>query len=147
MSYDTIRDYLKTTLEAIDSVGVVEDYFRFLKSKNVKLELFKDNTLNALFIRKINEGNNYAGPGMLEKTHIVNLIVAMAINDEAASEKTFLSGLDDIMTALHFDYSLGDLVYQLKAPALTKHTHQGFAGTLCHYAIIELQLTEKINVC
>ncbi len=146
MSYEAIRDYLKTKLEALPSVGVVQDYYRNLKSKEVKTTLFEDGILNVWFIRKISERNRYEGPGYGLRTHIINIVGVMRLDDLTASEKTFLLILKDIIGDLESDYTYGGLVFQNAPPILTKHQHQNFAGYLSHYAIIQVAPTEQITL-
>ena len=147
MAYGSMRDYLKTKLEAVASVGTVHDYYRFLKGKKrVTAALFEDGVLNTWFIQKVGEANTWEGPGMLLRTHIVNILGIMAVNDELASEKVFLGIEADIMAALCTDYTLGGTCFQLKAPILKGPEHKAFAGILTHYGIIELNLLERISV-
>lgn len=147
MAYSDMRDYLKTKLEAVASVGTVHDFYRFLRGKKrVTAALFEDGVLNTWFIQKVGEMNTWEGPGMLLKTHIVNILGIMAINDELATEKIFLGIEADVMTVLCADYTLGGTCFQLKAPTLKGPQHKAFAGILTHYGIIEMQLLERANV-
>lgn len=147
MAYSSMRDYLKTKLEAVASVGTVHDYYRFLKGKKrVTAALFENGVLNTWFIQKVNEINTWEGPGMLLRTHVVNILGIMAVNDALASEKVFLEIEADVMAALCADYTLGGTCFQLKAPALKGPQHKAFAGILTHYGIIEMHLSERVDV-
>jgi hypothetical protein len=147
MSYQGLRDYLKTKLEAISSVGTVHDYYRFLKGKNnIQAALYEGGKLNAWFIRKVGEINQWEGPGSRLAIHTINLTGIMAVNDAIASEKIFLGIASDITDALTADFNYGGLCFQTKAPILKKHELKSFANILCHYATIELKLTERVNV-
>lgn len=147
MAYSDMRDYLKTLLKAVASVGTVHDYYRFLKGKKrVIAALFEDGILNTWFIQKVGEVNVWEGPGMLLTTHIVNILGILSVDDAAASEKTFLGIEADVMTALCADYTLGGTCFQLKAPTLKGPQHKAFAGILTHYGIIEMRLSERVNV-
>ena len=147
MPYSVMRDYLKTKLETVASVGTVHDYYRFLKGKKrVTAALFKDGVLNTWFIQKVNEINTWEGPGMLSRTHIVNILGIMAVDDKLASEKVFLGIEADVMEALCADFTLGGTCFQLKAATLKGPQHKAFAGILTHYGIIEMHLSERINV-
>jgi len=147
MAYSDLRDYLKTKLEAVASVGTVHDYYRFLKGrKRVEAALYEDGVLNTWFIQKVGELNTWDGPGVLLTTHIVQIMGIMAIDDTLASEKVFLGIEADVMAALCIDYTWGGLCIQLAAPILKSHQHKAFAGILTHTGIIELRLTERVNV-
>jgi hypothetical protein len=147
MAYSDLRSYLKTKLEAIASVGTVYDYFRFIKGrKRIEAALFENGILNTWFIQKIGELNAWDGPGTLLTTHIVQIIGIMAINDTLVSEKVFLGIETDIMSVLCTDYTFGGLCFQLKPPVLKSLQQKPFAGILVHYGIIELRLTERVNV-
>lgn len=147
MAYDDLRNYLKTTLEAIPSVGTVHDYYRFLKGrKRVEATLFEDGVLNTWFIQKVAEMSTWDGPGVLLTTHIVQIMGVMAIDDAVASEKVFLGIEADIMAVLCVDYTYGGLCFQRIPPVLKSHQHKAFAGILTHMGIIELRLTERTNV-
>lgn len=147
MAYSSMRDYLKTKLEAVASVGTVHDYYRFLKGKKrVTAALFEDGVLNTWFIQKVSENNAWEGPGMLLTVHIVNILGIMAVNDELASEKVFLGIVADVMTALCADYTLGGTCFQLRAPIVKGPEHKAFAGILTHMGIIEMRLSERTNV-
>lgn len=147
MAYEDIRDYLRSKLEAVSSVGTVHDYFRYLKGKTtISAILHQNKKLNAWFIRKINEKNQYEGPGSILQTHIINIAGVMEINDSLESEKTFLNIINDIISALINDFTYDNLCFQTQPPFLKKHDTKSFAGNLCHYAIIELRPTERISV-
>jgi hypothetical protein len=145
--FPPIRDYIEAALTAIQSVGTVHDYFRFIKGKvAIAAALNEGGILNAWFIRKVGEANTWEGPGVLLTTHIVHLLGVMELNDAIASEKVFLGVVADVLAALCIDYTYGGICFQLKAPFLKSHEPKGFAGTLAHQAIIELRLTERIDV-
>jgi hypothetical protein len=147
VAYSDLRDYLKAKLEAIASVGTVHDYYRFLKGrKRVEAALFEDGVLNTWFIQKVGELNTWDGPGVLLTTHIVQIMGIMAINDTLASEKVFLGIEADIMSDLCVDYTWGGLCIQLHSPILKSHQQKAFANILTHIGIIELRLTERVNV-
>ncbi len=146
MSYATIRDHIKAELEAIADIGSVHDYYRFLKGKNIKNLLFKDGELNAWFIRKMGEGNVWHGPGELHRTHLVDLVGVMAINDTKTSEITFLATIETVINLFSGEYTYGGSCYSLKPPLLKQHQHKNFAGSLCHYGIIQLAPIEKISL-
>jgi hypothetical protein len=148
MAYEELRDYIKIKLEAIPSVGQVQDYYRYLKGrKNIQAELYVNGLLDVWFIQKAGEKNAWEGPGSLLKTHIIDLIGAHGIDDANASEKTFLLTVQAVLAAFQADYTWGGLIFQTTPPVLQKQTSQGaFVNMYCHNAVIRLQPIERISL-
>ena len=147
-TYDQIRDYLIAKLSGITpAVGKVQDYYRYLtRRKAIQAELFLDGVLNVWFVQKAGQQDSYPGPGTLERTHLINLVGFMAINDAAASEKTFLRNITGIVGCLQADYTWGGLATLTKPPKVGKIGQQGFINTICHSGVISLSPLERISL-
>lgn len=145
--YPTIRDYIETQLNAVSGIGVVMDYFRFLRGKTaIEAALFKSGILNCWFIQKIAQKDTWDAPGSLLRTHLINLLGYIEIDDASENEKTFLLIIDGIISKFQSNYTWGGLIFQLTPPVLTRFNQRGFANIMCHHAIITLQPIERVTI-
>ncbi|MCE7873322.1 hypothetical protein DYH09_23505 [bacterium CPR1] len=150
MSYDAIRDALKTRLEAVDDIGVVHSYQRWTaEAPNLPgfNTLFKsDGRLNTWMISRVGELSRKA-PGDDSRyavRHTLQVLAFYAIDDSAASEEVFQDLVSDVLADLRAgDRTLGGACLTHSAPEATLD-YADFCGVTCHRAEISLVVEEIV---
>jgi len=150
MSEATIRAAIYNAVNGVSNVGKVYDYRRHSVDWSSFLDLFKTTISNTSQLRGWMVG--YRGFPEVEATrltkidkritrsHRFEVMGIMAIDDSAATEKTFAALAEDVCDALDSDATLQ--AYMHVSPASLTFDPAPFAGVLVHAAMIVLDVTE-----
>lgn len=149
-----IRAAIKTTLEGVTAIGVVNDYERYVKTPAAFLALYKatisgSDQIRGWFIQYLGSRVTTPGLGRYVVRHSWRIRGYMAIEDASASEKTFDNLTEAIRTAFLASESLGVTGLSVvtdegrgTGPAGAQVQEKSavlFAGVLCHAADLRLQ--------
>lgn len=140
-----IRAAIKAKLEAVATIGTVHDYERFSKRDAEFQALYKtSNTIKGWNIRRVSTREARLAVGRYQVFHRWRIRGYMALDDSAASEKTFDTLIEAVKDAFRADETLSGLVKDL----LESEQQFGiqvedsgpvmFAGVLCHGARLGL---------
>ena len=158
MSEASIRARIKERLESVDGIGIVHDYERWAMNWNDILDKFKtpSNRYHGWMISRTQRTPKQSSVCGIEVAHTFRIRGIYALDDAAASEKTFQSLIDNISLAFDADETLN-------GTCLTTHPDFGplagtaglivdqidmrmFGNVLCHYAECRLGAVEKVYV-
>jgi hypothetical protein len=156
-SETTYRAAIKTALEGVSNIGQVHDYERWMDDWANLLTLFKAtisgvDQLRAWTIslyQAQQEVITFQGGGF-DETILVRYTYRvrgyLALDDSAATEKTFTALVLAVMTALEASTTLQGAVLEREGPVVSLATieHRMFAGVLCHYAELLVHPQEVI---
>lgn len=146
MSEATVRAAIKAVLEDVTNVGEVHDYERWAADWSAYLDLLKTTIGNSDVIRGWTitcesfpqERATFGVPGSIDRTYTYKLRGYFGLDDSAASEKTAMIVVEDVVEA--FDDS--DLASENEPADLTLFEPRLFGDVLCHYAEITLVVEE-----
>lgn len=144
MSYAAIRDYLKDQLTTIPGIGMVHTYDRWAADWADLLKLYTTNDrVQGWHITRKATAESWDNLPTVNRNHTYEMVGIYALNDAAASEKTFQELVEKVMGLLRFDFTLGGnclLVGPLNLKTLEPRV---FGSVLCHVAVIELPAQER----
>lgn len=145
-----IRSAIKTTLETVTNIGVVNDYERYTNQQSALQAQYAATIsdvkqIRGWHIRRLSKREIFVDTGRWSLLNLWRIRGFMALNDSDASEKTFddlLSAADD---AFRNNDSLGGVVTTCIHPEsgeaglqLVDSKPVLFAGVLCHNAELNL---------
>lgn len=145
MALSTIREKIKSLLEAISSVGTVYDYKRYCKDWTTYKTLFtEDDKVNTWEIQRV------SGEAFVHGTNAVNrrrhnFIIRgfYAVDDSGASEKTLDNIIEDIIDKLRnyptMDATAEKISFSPDEPMTWTVSYGNLGSVLCH--IVEIALT------
>jgi len=152
MSYDGIRDALKTRLDALSGVGPIYTYERQVVANINDPEFITAFTESATFnfgwidrlrfqdMSIVGEDSRY------RRRHEVAVRFYHALNDASTTGETFDDFLDTIMTDLEEgDHTFGGACATCGEPRVVDIASGMFAQTLCHIAEIEMTFEEVLT--
>ena len=150
MSYSTLRAFVKTTLEGINTIEKVQDYRRHHVEWDKIASSFKDsnNRIHAWIIEWDNSEPELEAVGsrVFSYIHTVRLIGLYSLNDTNATGKTFEDECDSVLdefNAVEWITNNGSNFARLHEPAkLDSIDEAEFSGVLCHRAFISMQFNE-----
>lgn len=145
----TIRAAIKAKVAAVASIGVVNDYERFSKNESTLQEQYVAsvagvNQLRGWNIRRVKTRKDApASAGPVVVTHTWSIRGYMALNDAAASEKTFDALIEAVSDAFDDDETIGGAVDSIVVDDVAgiqvdESMPVLFAGVLCHSAKLRL---------
>lgn len=156
-SETTYRAEIKSVLEGVADIGMVHDYERWMDDWAQLLVLFKAtiggmDQLRAWTITLSQVQQEVIGfqGGGIDETILVRYTYRvrgyLALDDSAATEKTFAALVMAVMTALEANTTLQGAVLERDGPVVSLATleHRMFAGVLCHYAELLVHPQEVI---
>lgn len=140
-----VRAYLKTTLESVSGIGVVHDYERYATRNKELADLYlAGGVLNGWHIRRLARFENEIRHKRFEIDTRWAIRGYYAIDDSAASEKTFDNILEAACEAFRADSTAGGEVTFTSIDAnrsglqIVDSGPVMFAGVLCHAARCEI---------
>jgi hypothetical protein len=156
-SETTYRGAIKTALEGVTGIGQVHDYERWNDDWPSLLLQFQSTISGVAQLRgwTITLGQvqqeviTFQGGGF-DETILVRYTYRvrgyLALDDSAATEKTFAALVLAVMTALEGSTTLQGAVLEREGPVVSLGTieHRMFAGVLCHYAELMVHPQEVI---
>lgn len=153
MSFATLRDRVKTTLEAVSGIGQVYDFLRHLTFwEEVKRDIVKDGQVNIWEITRLAAEQDLDAPqnqvgveANFQDRHNIAIFGHVAVDDEKESEKQFQDLIDAIIAAFRLDNTLGGLVLIPQQPQLLSVGHEMFASVLCHACQISFLAIERVG--
>jgi hypothetical protein len=144
VSYTAILGYLKTKLTAVPGIGVVHDYERWAADWATLVNLYVSNAkLNGWHVTRKVTSEDWSALPVVERYHTFEISGIYALKDADASEKTFQSLVEAVMSALRHDYTLGGNCLKAGPQKLATVETRMFGSVLCHVAVIELPVWER----
>ncbi len=156
-SETTYRAAIKSVLQGVTNIGQVHDYTRWMDDWAQLLALYKAtiggvDQLRAweISLQQVQqevigfEGGGTTGTIWVRYTYRIRGY--LAVDDSAATEKTFAALVLAVMTALEASTTLQSAVLEREEPVVSLATmeHRMFAGVLCHYAELLVHPQEVI---
>lgn len=147
-----IRAAIVAELSAITGIGRVHDYERYAKQESEFRNLYLADLgggvsqIRGWHVRRLTTSETHAVMASHEDVHEWQLRGFMAIDDSAASEKTFDDLIEAVRARFRANNNLGGLIASVyspdgKGPELTESQPVLLAGVLCHSARIKLITT------
>jgi len=153
MSESAIRTLVYTAVNGVSNVGKVYDYERWAAEWADVLALFSTRISGVNQIRGFNVA--YRGftasrdpqfARFVQHTHRFQVQGYMGISDDNSTEKTFSTLAEAVAAAIDADSTLHGSNYITTTPAsLDTLEPRWFGSTLCHYAEINVQVTEQVS--
>lgn len=145
---EQIRDAIEAKMNTVTDIGRVQDYERFTKRDKDFQDLYlSSGQIRGWLIRRTATRETSPAIGRFVVTHRWQIRGYMALDDSAASEKTFDTLIEALRDAFRSDESLGGLVASTVLPEgeggeaglqLEDHGPVMFANVLCHGARLRL---------
>lgn len=153
-NYLAIIADIKAKLSALPNIGQVHDYYRWNKESAAFLSLFAYTASGGSQQIRGWEFTRSAAPehkrGAFFKHHRFKITGFMSLKDSDATDKTFQQLVDNICETFRvtasgaaWDYRDGDNAENSAAQADVIEVRT-FGSVLCHYAEINLSVTERI---
>jgi hypothetical protein len=147
----TIRTEIYNIVSAVTNVGKVFDYERWAAEWTTFINFFKTTIGNVDQIRGWEIGRRAAPENVVTlgrnlRDHIFVIRGYMAVNDEAATEKTFNTLIEAISDAFRGNLELNDTAESHDFLQAEIIEHRRFGGVLCHYAELVLTAHELVNL-
>lgn len=149
MSEATIRASIKTAVEGVSNVGVVHDYERWAADWSAFLDLFKTKISGSDVIRGWTitcesfpqEQYTFGARGSIQRSYTYKVRGYFGLDDSAASEKTAMVVVEDVVEA--FDTDLDSSTQVTNFPAsLTVFEPRLLGDVLVHYAEVTVVVEE-----
>lgn len=152
MSQSTIRTQIHTVVNAVADTGKVYDYQRFTNNVTDYLALFKT-TINGIDqIRAWMVGYNGfdtitlgSAPEGVIRSHRFTVYGLLRLNDDDGSEKEFAILAEAVCDALDDDATLHAFTDDEPADIFA-FAYLPFGDVLCHYAEINIQVSEQTSI-
>ncbi len=150
MSLAAQRAAIVAILEGVPGIGVVHDYQRWAAQWADFLALFQDpttQTVRGCTITREATAETWLTNAQVERRHTWVLTLMMALNDEAASEKTAQDLAEAVCDALRLDPALGGSAQGDSGPPQVRtFAPRLFGSVLCHVAEIAMITKEVVDV-
>jgi len=146
MSEASWRAILKTALDGVTNIGVVNDYARYANELTDMETLYKTTISGKGQIRGWNIGlESIATEDTVigkrtRRTLTFKIRGYLSLDDSAATEKTMSALAEDVLDALDDNTTLHAQTAHAGRAQLTTMEHRTFAGVLCHY----VEITQKV---
>ena len=152
MSVTQQRTDLFAAVNAVTDIGVGYDYYRYKNEWNGFLDLFKGTISVAeirgfmLEYRGVQENVNIQFNPNEHRLNVWHVHLFLGLADASATEKTFATLSESVITALKTNTALHlQTTYFFTTPAYTaQYDIRLFGDVLCHYAVIEVSITELV---
>lgn len=153
-NYLNILAEIKAKLEAIADIGKVQDYYRWNSDEAAFIALFTHNLpggesqIRGWEITR--ESVTEHKKGAFFRHHRFKLTGYMSLRDADATDKTFQTLVEDVCAAFRNSEGAGSWYYsdgdapENSAAQVGTVSVRAFANLLCHYAEINLSVTERI---
>ena len=153
MSEATVRAALKNAIDTVSNVGKTYDYERWAAEWGDFLALFKTTISGTAQIRGWEvayRGNDAQRDPQFARqiihAHAFQVRGYMRVDDSAASEKTFAALAESVQAAIDASVTIHSSTYLDATPAtLQAFEPRSFGGVLCHYAQINITVTEQVT--
>ncbi len=143
MSWANIRTQLKTILEGVSGIGVVHDYQRWdVEADNFQTLYVSGGRIHVWSITRDQSTEGEEAQQQHVRTHRIRITGVYSLDDSDATEKTFSDLMETICDTLRQNNDLNDAAESSGPPQVTRDDHTRFAGTLCHFGEITLEVRE-----
>lgn len=158
MSLSAIYSAIKTQMQAVSGMGIVHDYVRWTPSWPGFLALYKTTggIINGWAFGRVAMQQRHASLGAIEQAHVILFRGVYGLDDSAATEKTFQTQIDAMVTkfndadnedlggaclTINPDWGPMDGAVGLQVDRID---HRLFGTVLCHYAECRLCAIETL---
>ncbi len=143
MSWSSIRSQLKTILEGVAGIGIVHDYQRWeIEADGFRTLFVSGGRINVWMITRDASREGELAQNQHYRRHQVRIIGLYALDDSDATEKTFSDLLESVCDTLRQSNDIGGNAESSGPPQVIRDDHARFAGTLCHYGEVTLEVRE-----
>jgi hypothetical protein len=151
MSLSAIRTEIKTLLTGVTDIGVVHDYERWAIDWNTILAQFKPagkDYIRGWMITRQASPERVIEPGaggLNDRTHRFLIKGIASLKDDAATEQIFQDLVESVCQILRANPDLNGSAVESDPPQVLTVEMRMFSQVLCHYAEIELKVTEYVT--
>lgn len=153
MSFQTIRDEIKTIMEGITGIGNVHDYVRstyfwdefFAAHKDVDQILTWEITRIATAEEVWSVQNAAGSEPNFHDTHNITIVGHMSLQDSTATEKTFQDLVTLIQETFRQNNDLNGTVIIPKQLQVKSVGHVTYANILVHRAVLTYEAIERVG--
>lgn len=148
MSFELIRDEIKSVMEATDGVGVVHNYERWTNRLEKLMEFYKpsgESVINGFEITRRTTEEDDESLGHTIRIYVFNVRGYYSLKDDTASENTFNTILENLSDSFRVNHDLNGtcqkhdyLQIELVEPVM-------FSEVLVHTALMSLTVYEELN--
>lgn len=146
MSETLLRAEIKTLMDSVTGIGVVHDYQRWITDWAKFLDAFKDKASKTVIGWQITRSGFDVAEFTSNKykvTHKFKLIGIYALKDSAKSEHLFNAVVEAVVLKMLSNTITG--AQGKSVPKLGALQERVFGSVLCHYAEIDLPVTEIVE--
>jgi hypothetical protein len=142
-----MRQQVKVILQGVAGIGRIHDYERYATRPEALKALFvQGGKLHGWTITREKTPAVYRMNLHTERHHRFVLRGYYALDDGAASEKTFQDLLEAIEVAFRSNVTLNDTAELAGPLQVERVTPVLFAGVLCHFAELSLEAQELVDI-
>jgi len=146
MSYATVLAQIKSVLEGVSGIANVQDYLRWGATEaEVDAWAVSSSRLHTWWITRVATAENWDSTHHVLRRHTFRLQGVYALDDSAATEKTFQALIEDVMTAFRSKTTLNNVAELVLPPQLEDSSLLPWGGVLCHGARIRLVAEERVQ--
>ncbi|MBI3089276.1 MAG: hypothetical protein HYY96_01300 [Candidatus Tectomicrobia bacterium] len=146
MSYTTALAQIKAVLQGVTGIGTVHDYARWNVDDASFSTLFVSSSIiNFWTITRRETAERWDAVQHVVRRHTYLLRGYYGIDDSAATEKTFQSLVESVMTAFRTKTTLNNVAELVQPPQLEKLDAERFSGLLVHHARVKLLVEERVQ--
>ncbi len=146
MSWANIRTQLKTILEGVAGIGTVHDYQRWeIEADNFTTLFVSTGRINTWMITRDASPEDELAQKQHYRKHQIRIIGIYAMDDSDATEKVFSDLLETICNTLRTNLDLAGTAESHSPPEVKEDNHTKFAGVLCHYGEIAMEVREDVT--
>jgi len=140
-----IREEIKSILLTVPDVGKVYDYIPYTADWQRFIANFKHNgRINGWTITRRETSESVTSvTGVNSRTHFMMLQGYRSLDESIQSEKIYQDLVDSVCAALRDKYNLNGKALKVDPPQVLVVEHKMFGSVLCHYAEIQLNVTER----
>jgi len=150
MSLSNTRAVLKSTLEGISSVGVVNDYRRrHIDWNEIASSFVVDDKINGWMFRQLANDGSWGGRGItgfLMRKRTFQIWGLYSLKDADESGKTFEDIVEEVQNEIDAKRTLNNNVHLVEPSRLVNADEFVFSGVLCHRAEIHIIIEEKLDI-
>ncbi len=141
-----IRTQIKTILEGVAGIGIVHDYQRWdVEAEGFQTLYVSGGRIHVWAVTREQSTEAAEAQQQHVRTHRVRITGVYSLDDSDATEKTFSDLMETVCDALRRNNSLNGSAESSGPPQVTRDGHARFAGTLCHFGEITLDVREDVT--
>lgn len=152
MSFENIKEQVKTILAAVDEVGNVFDYLIFTTALVELKQMFSftpkgeaKTHIRGWTITRASTEEEWLGTDMNSRIYEFTIRGYMSFAEAGGTEQVWQNLVESVSTAFRPKFDLNDSASITFAMQVDEVGHTEFAGVICHYAEFTLRVDEAFE--